>query len=203
MLFFILLQVLLAYAMPFYWPSFTGSIIYRPKFGICVFDLNNFWYLLLLVMWMHSITMLVGFYSYMKILQKVFLSKVRVRGTISMTDLKTYKCLLIIFGFYLFSKIPELILMTDHLHLIIWPVIWDRVAMIMLSVNAAVNPFITGFFNPDFSPFFKHVFGLKEKNNQRNGQPTNKRAAGAQPQSNRVRNTNNSNLDWMHWNALG
>ena len=144
-------------AMPIYWPSFADPYRYDPHLGVCGVNIYNAKYIIPIFAFYTFGPVPITIYSYMGIFRKVFLSKMAIRGRFSPADLKLYKCLLIIFSFYMLSKAPEIILVLDSLHWINWPVMWSRLGITLFPINAVANAFITGWLNPDFSPFFKRV----------------------------------------------
>src|SRR5262249_35045611 len=100
-----------------------------------------------------------SFYSYWKILVVVYKSKKVVRqNAISKNDIKIYKSLLIIFGTYLLTKLPEIAGLTYIIHLINWPECVLKTCFIFIAIDAALNPLILAFVNPEFAPHFRQVF---------------------------------------------
>ena len=101
--------------------------------------------------------------KYLKLFRVVYNAKSSAKHQVSKADLKVFKCLLIVFGTYLFTKIPEVIIITQHLHLIHWSYSNTSLAIDMFPLNSALDAFIIGLFNPEFKDHFKKVIccGLK------------------------------------------
>ena len=142
--------------------------------------MNNFQYFVIAAVYEVFIPFPCCVFFYLKNFFKVLSSKRKSKGSLSPNDIKMLRSILIVFLAYLLTKLPEGVVVTEHLHWISWPQSFSTFAFIMFEVNAAVNAIIIGITNPDFKPFFLKVItcGYKGK-------------ARVQPKENAIRGIKN------------
>ena len=105
---------------------------------------------------------IVAFYSYGKIFHIVFKSKRNVKGSSSKNDLKIYKSLFVVFGTFLLTKSPEVIVVIHYLHIYHFPDSLMRTSILITLAEVALDPLVLGLMNPEFGPKFRAFFMCKK-----------------------------------------